>query len=365
MKKPARKRRKVTLLPSDPHESAKIAGLRYVTPYGRGITRKKAGRGFVYLDADGQPVTDREELERFRSLVIPPAWTNVWICASKVGHLQAVGRDARGRKQYRYHPAYRSVRDATKFLRMVAFGEALPDIRKRVQADLELPGLPKTKVVATVVKLLETTCIRVGNEEYAKENDSYGLTTLREEHVEISGRKIHFHFRGKSGLTHDVDLADRRLAKIVQQCQDLPGEELFHYVDDEGAVCKIYSEDVNEYLREITGQEFTAKDFRTWVGTGHAAIQLQSIGPASSETEAKKNLVTAVKAVAAKLGNKPSTCRKYYIHPAVLESYSSGELFGSMQIECDCSPPHGLRREEHCVLKLVQAQAVELPVIAA
>ncbi|MBV8818896.1 MAG: DNA topoisomerase IB, partial [Acidobacteriaceae bacterium] len=328
-----------------------------------GIRRKRSGRGFTYVDPDGKSVTDADTLKRIRSLVIPPAWTNVWICASEKGHIQAVGRDARGRKQYRYHPLYRAVRDATKFARMAEFGRALPDIRKQVQKDLELSGLPKQKVLAAVVRLLETTCIRVGNEEYAKENDSYGLTTMREEHVDVDGRTIHFHFRGKSGLTHDIDLTDRKLAKIVQQCQDLPGEELFHYVDDDGSVSKIYSEDVNEYLRAITGQDFTAKDFRTWVGTGQAAVELEKLGAAASETEAKKNIVAAIKAVASKLGNKPSTCRKYYVHPAILTSYSSGSLLSSLTVECSCSA-EAHKREEICVLKLVQ-QPIALPQAAA
>ena len=352
------------MLPADPYESAKIAGLRYVTPDGPGIVRKKSGKGFSFIGVDGKPVTDEEELQRFRSLVIPPAWTKVWICPLKNGHLQAVGRDARGRKQYRYHPAYRAVRDATKFVRMAAFGEALPGIRKRVQEDLALPGLPKNKVLATVVKLLETTCIRVGNEEYAKENESYGLTTMRDQHVEITGRKMHFRFRGKSGLDHDIELTDPKLAKIVQQCQDIPGEELFQYYSEDGSTAKIYSEDVNEYLREITGQGFTAKDFRTWVGTGQAALHLEAMGPAESDTEAKKKVLEAIKSVAKKLGNKPSTCRKYYVHPVVLDSYANGTLVKSMMIECDCSAPHALKREEQCVLKMVLAHVPD-PAVAA
>jgi DNA topoisomerase-1 len=356
-----RKRRKKTLLPADPQDSARIAGLRYVLAEGPGIVRKRAGKGFCYIGPDGKPVRDREELKRIRSLVIPPAWTNVWICPLKHGHLQAVGRDARGRKQYRYHPVYRLIRDQTKFERMIAFGEALPDIRKQVHNDLELPGMPKNKVLATVLKLLETTKIRIGNEEYAKTNDSYGLTTMREDHVEVSGYKLRFHFRGKSGLEHDIELADRRLAKVVRDCQCIPGEELFHYVDPEGGVCKIYSEDVNNYLRDITGQDFTAKDFRTWGGTGLAALELESIGPSTSETETKKNIVAAIKAVAAKLGNKPSTCRKYYVHPVVLESYTDGSLFDFMAKATGSDSPFGLRREEQCVLNLVRSRQPVIP----
>jgi DNA topoisomerase I len=299
-------------------------------------------------------------LERIRSLVIPPAWTSVWICPLKNGHLQAVGRDAKGRKQYRYHPVYRQIRDQTKFSRMVAFGEALPTIRRRVKEDLDLPGMPKNKVIATVVKLLETTRIRVGNEEYAKTNESFGLTTMREDHVEVAGYKLRFHFKGKSGQHHDIELADRRLARIVQACQSIPGEELFHFVDPDGQVCKIYSEDVNNYLREISGQDFTAKDFRTWCGTGLAALELETLGPSSSETEAKENIVTSIKAVAAKLGNKPSTCRKYYVHPSILDSYMDGSLLPAMTKTQDSTAAYGLRREELCVLALLKAQQATL-----
>ena len=357
IQKRPRKRLKAPLLPTDPYESAKLAGLRYVTDEMRGITRRRAGRGFCYLDPDGRPVTDRDTLRRIRSLVIPPAWTNVWICPLKHGHLQAIGRDARGRKQYRYHPLYRAVRDATKYSRMAAFAAALPKIRERVEHDLNLPGMPRQKVLATVVRLLERTCIRVGNEEYAKENNSYGLTTMRDKHVDIDGHKLRFHFRGKSGLVHDIELTDRKLARILHECQEIPGHELFHYLDKQGEVCKINSEDVNEYLREITGQDFTAKDFRTWVGTGQTALELEQIGPAESETQAKKNIVAAIKAVASKLGNKPSTCRNFYVHPAIVESYMSGTLFETMKEAPDGSSQCGLRREELCVLELVSATA--------
>ena len=349
-------RRKPALLPADPQESARIAGLRYILAEGPGILRKRSGKGFCYIGPDAKPVTDPEDLKRIRSLVIPPAWTNVWICPFKHGHLQAIGRDARGRKQYRYHPVYRLIRDQTKFERMIAFGEALPAIRKQVQHDLGLQGMPKNKVLATVLKLLETTRIRVGNEEYAKTNESYGLTTMREDHVEVSGYTLRFQFRGKSGLEHNIEVADRRLAKIVHDCQCIPGEELFHYIDPDGNVCKICSEDVNNYLREITGQDFTAKDFRTWGGTGHSALELESIGPASSDVETKKNIMTAIKAVAKKLGNKPSTCRKYYVHPVVLDSYSDGSLFDFMKKANGSDSPFGLKREEASVLDLIRSR---------
>jgi DNA topoisomerase-1 len=352
----------VAALTADPYESAKIAGLRYVLAEGPGIVRKKSGKGFTFIGVDGKPVRDPQELQRFRSLVIPPAWTDVWICPSKNGHIQAVGRDARGRKQYRYHPLYRAVRDATKFVRMASFGETLPTIRKQVEQDLALPGLPRRKVLATVVRLLETTCIRVGNEEYAKENHSFGLTTLRDKHVEIHGHQLRFHFRGKSGQNHDIELTDGKLARIIAKCQCLPGAELFHYVEADGSVSRIGSEDVNDYLREITGQDFTAKDFRTWVGTGQALLHLEAFGPCASESAAKKNVVEAVKAVAARLGNKPSTCRKYYIHPAVFDSYSDGSLF--KKIEACTEAGAALRREELCVLKLVRGLKVEKMIAA-
>lgn len=340
-------------LPSDPYESAKVAGLRYVVAEGRGIVRKRTGDGFSYIGPDGKPVTE-EELARIRSLVIPPAWTDVWICPSKNGHIQAIGRDARGRKQYRYHALYRQIRDATKFGRMIAFAAALPKIREKVQEDLGLHGLSRRKVLATVVRLLETTGIRVGNDEYAKENNSFGLTTLRGRHVEISGRKLRFHFRGKSGMDQDIELTDRRLARIIHECRSLPGKELFHYLDEDGEVCRIHSEDVNEYLGEIAGEDFTAKDFRTWVGSGHAVLALEEAGVFESETAAKKNVVAAIKTVAAKLGNRPATCRKYYVHPAILDAYMQGSLSNALKSACDGDSVCALRREELAVLALIQ-----------
>jgi DNA topoisomerase-1 len=345
---------KLIPFPTDPLESAAIAGLRYVRAEGPGIGRVRTGKNtFRYVSADGKPVTDEATLNRIRSLVIPPAWEDVWICPSANGHLQAVGRDARGRKQYRYHPEYRHVRDQTKYGRMLAFGAALEKIRTRVEEDLKLQGLPKNKVLATVVKLLDTTCMRIGNEEYARENKSYGLTTLKDKHVDVSGTKLTFKFRGKSGQEQNIELSDPKLAKIVKRCRDIPGYELFQYLDDEGNRCKIDSSDVNNYLREITGEEFTAKDFRTWGGTGFAALALEELGTADSETQAKKNLVAAVKAVSEKLGNRPATCRKYYVHPAILDAYMDGTLFQELQ---QCS---GDRREETCV-KNVVARYIQL-----
>jgi DNA topoisomerase-1 len=345
----ARRRKPALDLPLDPYESAKAAGLKYVTGDERWIERKRKAEDFVYVAPDGKLIEDEDNLARIRSLVIPPAWQNVWICPLPNGHLQAVGRDARGRKQYRYHPLYRSVRDATKFTRMIAFSEALPVIRKRVGEDLALPGLSRNKVLATVVRLLERTCIRVGNEEYARENGSFGLTTLRNRHVKIEGRTLRFHFKGKSGIVHDVELTDRRLAKIVRDCQCIPGHELFSYVDDNGTVCPVHSEHVNAYLREITGEDFTAKDFRTWNGTAQAALELETLGACECETQAKKNIAAAVKAVASRLGNRPATCRKYYVHPAVFDAYTEGTLMTSLQIDANGS----WRREELAIMKLV------------
>ncbi|HZU26627.1 MAG TPA: DNA topoisomerase IB [Bryobacteraceae bacterium] len=354
----ARRKKLPSKLPTDPYESARVAGLRYVSGEGPGIIRKRKGEGFIYIGPDGEEVSDEETLARIRSLAIPPAWEQVWICPSKNGHVQAVGRDARGRKQYRYHPLYRAVRDATKFTRMVAFGEALPAIRRRVEQDLALPGLPKNKVLATVVRLLERTCIRVGNDEYVRENGSFGLTTLRNKHVKIEGRTLRFHFKGKSGIVHDIELSDRRLAKIVRDCQCIPGHELFHYIDEDGTAYRIHSEDVNEYLREITGQDFTAKDFRTWNGTGQAALELEALGACDCDTQAKKNIVAAIKSVAERLGNRPATCRKYYVHPAVLDAYTEGTLLDLLRATTGGNSPEAMRREEMAVMKLLAAYKV-------
>jgi DNA topoisomerase I len=312
----ARRGRKV--VPIDPYQAARQAGLRYIrTSGGDGITRNKAGSGFKYFDSRGRRIADRAVVKRINSLAIPPAWTDVWICPDPAGHLQAVGRDARGRKQYRYHPQYRQIRDLNKFDRMAAFVDVLPKIRSQVEKDLKLPALPKRKVVATVVRLLETTFIRVGNDEYARENGSFGLTTLRDRHVEIEGQRLKFNFRGKSGMAHEIELTDRRLATIVRQCREIPGYELFQYFDENKEPCRLDSADVNEYLRETTGDDFTAKDFRTWAGTVLAAQALSKCEPCDTQTEIKKNIVGAVESVAQRLGNRPATCRKYYIHPAV------------------------------------------------
>jgi DNA topoisomerase-1 len=346
----------IPLVPTDALASAKAANLRYVTGEGPGILRKRRGKGFCYLGPDAKLVRDQATLKRIQKLVIPPAWRNVWICPTANGHIQAVGRDARGRKQYRYHERYREVRDETKFGRMLAFGAALPKIREQANKDLSLPGLPQRKVVAAIVRLLDETCIRIGNEEYAKANKSFGLTTLRDRHADIRGQSLRFHFRGKSNQEHDITLRDRRLARIVKQCQDLPGQELFQYQLDTGEHTKVDSADVNEYLREITQESFTAKDFRTWHGTGHMAQQLNALGPASSETETKRNIVLAVKETAKHLGNRPAACRKYYIHPAVFESYAEQTIFAVMQVPPNRAKAVGkLRPLENAVLRLVKS----------
>jgi DNA topoisomerase-1 len=305
-----------------PAESAKAAGLRYVSDIdAAGIRRIARDGGFRYVDADGRTVRAAATLARIKSLAIPPAWTDVWICPRDDGHLQATGRDARGRKQYRYHARWRDVRDETKFGRMLQFAKVLPRIHRRVARDLRLPGLPRPKALATVVRLLETTCIRVGNEEYARQNDSFGLTTLRGRQVRVRGSTLRFRFRGKSGVRHDVELSDRQIAGIVKRMQDLPGEELLGYVDETGRVHSIESADVNAYLKDIAGEEFTSKDFRTWAGTVHAVQALSQLAPAGSQAEAKRNVVQVIEAVAAQLGNTKAVCRKCYIHPAVLETY--------------------------------------------
>jgi DNA topoisomerase-1 len=306
--------------------SAHQAGLHYTSDRKPGIRRVRRGKAFRYLDARGKPVTSKAELTRIRALVIPPAWTGVWICPDARGHLQATGRDARGRKQYRYHPKWRQVRDDTKYGRMIAFGRALPKIRRRTDADLRQAGLPKTKVLAAVVKLLEKTFIRVGNDEYARANRSFGLTTMKDGHVKISGSKVRFIFRGKSGVEHELTLEDRRLATVVKQCRDLPGQELFQYRDQDGRVVDVGSADVNEYLKEMTGEDFTSKDFRTWAGTLIAATLLRDYEAVDSEARAKKNIVQAIEEVAKRLGNTRAVCRKCYVHPAVIESYLDGSM---------------------------------------
>jgi DNA topoisomerase I len=300
--------------------------LRYVLDDEPGIRRHRCGRSFRYVRPDGSSVRDRQTLVRIRALAVPPAWREVWICPRDDGHLQATGRDARNRKQYRYHRFWREVRDETKYGRMIPFARALPRIRRRVARDLARPGLPREKVLAAVVRLLEVTRMRVGNEEYARENESFGLTTLRERQVKVRGAKLAFRFRGKSGVEHAFELADRRLAAIVRRMRDLPGEELFQYVDDAGETRRIESADVNAYIREISGEDFTSKDFRTWAGTVLAARALHALPSCASQTEGRRNIAQAIEAVAKALGNSKAVCRKCYVHPAVAESYLEGKL---------------------------------------
>jgi DNA topoisomerase-1 len=310
----------------DPVASAEEAGMRYVTDASPGIRRRRAGRGFSYIGPDGERIEDAEHVAWIKSLAIPPAWTDVWICTSRRGHLQATGRDARGRKQYRYHPDWRAVRDEAKYGRMIAFGQALPAIRERVDADLRRHGLPRERVLAAVVRLLEKTRMRIGNEEYARDNRSYGLTTLRDHHAEVGTTRIRFRFRSKGGKVSDVELTDARLARLVARCQELPGQELFAYLDADGEVRSIGSSDVNDYLREITGQDFTAKDFRTWSGTVLAAWALEELQAVDSESQAKRNVVRAVEQVAEWLGNTPAVSRRSYVHPAVIDAYLDGDV---------------------------------------
>ena len=315
----------------EPIESARVAGLRYVSDARPGIRRKRAGKGFSYVGPDGAPIRDDATLRRIKSLAIPSAWQDVWICPQPNGHLQATGRDAKGRKQYRYHPRWRATRDETKYQHILNFGRALPHIRERVEQDMRLPGLPREKVLATVVRLLETTLIRVGNEEYVKSNHSFGLTTMRDRHVHVEGSTLRFEFRGKSSVRHSVDLHDRRLARIVGRCRDLPGYELFQYIDDAGQRQTIDSADVNEYLRAISGEDFTAKDFRTWAGTILVALALQEFETFDSQAQAKHNVVSAIQEVAKRLGNTPSVCRKCYVHPAVIDAYLEGNTLDTLR----------------------------------
>lgn len=350
-----------SVISSDPVESAEAVGLQYVTDSSPGIQRRRKGKDkFVYIDPDGKQIRDPDEIRRIEALAIPPAYEDVWICPLPNGHLQATGRDAKGRKQYRYHSLWRTIRDQTKFTRMIVFSQSLPSIRERIEHDLSLPGLPKQKVLAAVVRLMELTRIRVGNEEYARTNQSYGLTTMQDEHVDIKGAKIRFCFRGKSGIEHDIELNDRRLAKIVKRCQDIPGQDLFQYFDEQGEYQTISSGDVNNYLREISNQDFTAKDFRTWAGTVLAASHLAETEVFTSETAAKKNITEVVKIVATHLGNRPATCRKYYVHPAIFEAYLDQSLYQIMQQHAEkaIEDEHALRAEEMAVVKLLEQQFV-------
>jgi DNA topoisomerase I len=343
----------------DPKEAAEYAGLTYVSDERPGIGRRKVGKGFCYLGPDGGKVRDAEVLKRIKSLAVPPAWTDVWICPKANGHIQATGRDARGRKQYRYHARFREVREGTKYQHMLAFAESLPAIRKKVSDHLALRGLPREKVLATVVQLLEATLIRVGSDEYARQNKSYGLTTLKTRHVEVNGSELRFNFKGKSGKVWRLGIRDRRIAKVIRACQDLPGQELFQYVDESGETRDVTSSDVNAYLREISGEDITAKDFRTWHGTVLAAMALQEFEKFDSQAGAKKNIKEAIQQVAARLGNTPTICRKCYIHPEILTTYIEGSLLLEVKKKVESELREdlpGLKPEEAAVLTLLQAR---------
>jgi DNA topoisomerase-1 len=354
---------------ASPEAAARAAKLRYVSDARPGITRLRTRAGFGYRHPDCRPVKDAATLARIRKLAIPPAYEGVWICTDPDGHLQAVGRDARGRKQYRYHPRWREVRDEGKYKKMLLFGKVLPKIRAQVTTDMARRGMPREKVLAAIVRLLETTLMRVGNEEYARTNNSHGLTTLRNRHVRVEGAsRIRFDFRGKHGAEHHIDLQDRRLAAIVRRCQELPGQDLFQYLDEDDAPHAIGSEDVNDYLRGITGEEITAKDFRTWAATNLAALALRELASFDSEAKAKRNVVEAVEAVAKLLGNTPAICRKCYIHPAVFDGYLDGSLLQALKRRADQTlndPGIGLKADEAAVMAFLRRQlagAEQVPV---
>ena len=340
-------------------KAASRAGLNYVTDGVAGITRRRAGKGWTYFAPGGARIGDAAQRRRLNALVIPPAWTEVWICPDPIGHIQATARDARGRKQYRYHERYREARDQSKFRHMLELSEVLPAIRERAERDLRAPELSRRQILATVVQLLDKTLIRVGNDEYARENRSYGLTTLRMKHVQVNGSKLSFSFRGKSGVQHAISVTDRRIARVVQRCQDLPGQELFQYLNAAGRRETVTSDDVNAYLREISGRNITAKDFRTWGGTMLAGVQLRDMGVATTQYEVKRNVIRAIDVVAERLGNTRSVCRKYYVHPALVHAYSQGLVAGA-SIEAPPRknqrqrPTPALRRDEIAVLQFLQ-----------
>lgn len=343
----------------DPKDAAELAGLRYVSDTRPGIRRRKSGKGFTYARDDGSKLTERDILRRIKSLVIPPAWIDVWICPFADGHIQATGRDAKGRKQYRYHTRFREVRESTKYEHVVAFAEALPGIRAKVGEHMALRGLPREKVLATVVHLLETTLIRVGNDDYAKQNNSYGLTTLKTRHVAVDGNEVRFRFTGKSGKQWSLRVKDRRIAKIIRACQELPGQELLQYLDEDGNHQDVTSSDVNAYLKEITGEDITAKDFRTWAGTVLAAMALNEMQSFDSAAQAKRNLRAAIENVAARLGNTPTICRKCYVHPDVLTSYLDGKLVLEIKAAVESELRDalaGLQPEEAAVLAMLRGR---------
>jgi DNA topoisomerase-1 len=349
----------VALARAKEHRAAAArAGLRYVTDAFRGITRKRVGKGWAYYLPNGKLIVASEIRKRLNTLAIPPAWNDVWICPDADGHIQATARDARGRKQYRYHLSYREARDRSKFRRMLEFSEVLPLLRERVERDLRGPDLSRRQLLATVVRLLDRTLIRVGNDEYARENRSYGLTTLRRRHVQVDGSVLRFSFRGKSGVEHTITVSDPRLARIIQRCRDLPGEEMFQYLDAAKKRQSVSSDDVNDYLRDLTGRDVTAKDFRTWGGTMLAAVSLRAMGPPASRREADRNVIRAIDAVAERLGNTRAVCRKYYVHPALLSAYLMGLTVPQPPAlpkrARRAKPGAALRRDEVLVLQFLQ-----------
>ncbi len=343
------------MLPTEGPEAAKAAGLRYTTDAIPGIRRVKRRGGFSFIDADGKTITDKGEIARIKSLAVPPAYTDVWICPSANGHLQATGRDARGRKQYRYHKRWRAVRDENKFDRMIEFAKALPNIRAALARDIALPGMPREKVLATILSLMASTAIRIGNEEYARENDSYGLTTLREEHVDVKGAMVRFHFRGKSGKEQQIEIRDKRIARIIKRSQDLPGQQLFEYLDDDGTQHPVRSEDVNEYLRAISDGDFTAKDFRTWEATMMCAIELAALtAEEQTQTERKKFVTEVITKVAAHLGNTPAVCKKSYVYPGVVDEFVDNGALKLIEKAVAKASPHALDRHERAVVALIE-----------
>jgi DNA topoisomerase I len=346
---------------ADPPAAADAAGLIYVTDDTPGISRRRVGAGFRYLDASGARIADAAVRARIRALAVPPAWTEVWICTSARGHLQATGRDARGRKQYRYHDEFRTVRDSAKFDRLLAFAAQLPRIRATTTEQMAQPGLSREKVLATIVQLLDRTMIRIGNADYARQNKSYGLTTLRDRHVQVNGSELRFSFTGKGGKAWQLKLHDRRLAKVVKAAQELPGQDLFQYLDEQQQRRNVTSSDVNDYLRDITGQDITAKDFRTWAGTVLAALALHQIGAGATQTAAKRNLREAINRVAGHLGNTAAICRKCYVHPVVAERYLGGALRLRLNAKADIAEQmaRGLSQPEQAVLRLLRRHGAE------
>jgi DNA topoisomerase I len=343
----------------DPQEAAESAGLRYVSDAQPGICRSKSGKGFSFRRVDGSRLSEPDVLRRIKALAVPPAWTDVWICPFAEGHIQATGRDAKGRKQYRYHVRFREMRESTKYERVIGFADALPAIREKVEEHMALRGLPREKVLATVVHLLETTLIRIGNDDYARQNNSYGLTTLKNRHVAVEGSEVRFRFTGKSGKQWSLRVRDRRIAKIIRACQELPGQELLQYIDEEGNCQDVTSSHVNDYLKEITGRDITAKDFRTWAGTVLAAMALNELESFNSAAQAKRNLRSAIEKVSARLGNTPTICRKCYVHPEVLNSYVDGNLVLELKSRAESelrAAIGSLKPEEAAVLALLRGR---------